>query len=80
MSRSRDVPFIAGSIIWAKLIERQLSTYLKRVEDVLGKDWGKHVDGQKLRQHGENFKQQLNTQTLFDEWLFKVNFNFLRNV
>ena len=70
------MPFIAGSIIWAKLIERQLSTYLKRVEDVLGKDWGKHVDGQKLRQHGENFKQQLSTQSLFDEWLLKVERSF----
>lgn len=36
MSKLRDVPPVAGSIIWAKQIEEKLSTYLRRVEDVLG--------------------------------------------
>ena len=72
MSRPRDVPFVAGSIIWAKQIERQLCTYLQRVEDVCGKDWGTHIEGQKLRQHGISFKQQLNTQALFEEWSTKT--------
>ena len=78
LSRTKDIPFIAGSIIWAKLIERQLCAYLKRVEDVLGNDWTNHIDGQILKQHGESFKQQLNTQTLFEEWLFNVN-TYLRS-
>lgn len=37
MSRKRDLPPVAGSIIWARQIERQLIAYMKRVEDVLGK-------------------------------------------
>lgn len=37
MSQMRDLPPIAGAIIWARQIERQLLTYMKRVEDVLGK-------------------------------------------
>ena len=37
MSHVRDLPPVSGSIIWAKQIDRQLSAYMRRVEDVLGK-------------------------------------------
>lgn len=37
LSLVRDLPPVAGSIIWAKQIDHQLTAYLKRVEDVLGK-------------------------------------------
>ena len=40
LSLGRDIPPVSGSIIWARQIERQLETYLRRVEDVLGKGWG----------------------------------------
>jgi len=36
LSHQQDIPPIAGSILWAKLIDSQLSAYLRRVEDVLG--------------------------------------------
>lgn len=36
LSLVRDLPPVSGSIIWAKQIDHQLTTYLKRVEDVLG--------------------------------------------
>jgi len=36
MSTIWDLPPTSGSIIWAKQVERQLNTYMKRVEDVLG--------------------------------------------
>eukprot|EP01065_Artemidia_motanka_P046736 TRINITY_DN7156_c0_g1_i1.p1 TRINITY_DN7156_c0_g1~~TRINITY_DN7156_c0_g1_i1.p1 ORF type:complete len:4841 (+),score=1881.44 TRINITY_DN7156_c0_g1_i1:123-14645(+) len=39
MARVRDVPKVSGNIIWAKSIERQLHTLMKRVEDVYGKGW-----------------------------------------
>ena len=39
LSLGRDIPPVSGSIIWARQIERQLETYLRRVEDVLGKGW-----------------------------------------
>lgn len=38
MSYIRDLPPVSGSIIWAKQIDRQLTAYLRRVEDVLGKN------------------------------------------
>ena len=39
MSQMGDIPPIAGAITWARQIERQLQTYMKCVEDVLGKGW-----------------------------------------
>ncbi|XP_059178510.1 cytoplasmic dynein 1 heavy chain 1-like isoform X2 [Physella acuta] len=72
MSKVRDFPPVSGSIIWARQIERQLNAYMRRVEDVLGKGWENHVDGQKLKADGDSFKMKLNTQELFDDWTRKV--------
>ncbi|XP_050037127.2 dynein heavy chain, cytoplasmic isoform X2 [Dermacentor andersoni] len=68
MSKERDLPPVAGSIIWAKQIDRQLSVYMKRVEDVLGKGWENHVEGQKLKSDADSFRAKLSTQPIFDEW------------
>ena len=38
MSHIWDLPPTSGSIIWARQVERQLNTYMKRVEDVLGNE------------------------------------------
>ena len=45
---------------------------MKRVEDVLGKGWESHVEGQKLKADGDSFRMKLNTQELFDDWTRKV--------
>ena len=45
---------------------------MKRVEDVLGKGWENHVEGQKLKQDGDSFRMKLNTQEIFDDWARKV--------
>ncbi|CAB4015784.1 cytoplasmic dynein 1 heavy chain 1 [Paramuricea clavata] len=74
MSKVRDFPAVSGSIIWARQIERQLNAYLRRVEDVLGKGWESHVEGQRLKEDGDNFKQKLDTQELFEDWSRKVCF------
>lgn len=79
MSKVRDIPHVAGSIIWAKQIERQLNMYMGRVEAVLGKGWETHVDGQKLKADGDSFRMKLNTQDLFEEWSRKVNSKNLQN-
>lgn len=59
-------------LIQYEQIERKLMAYLKRVEDVLGQDWDKQAEGQKLKEEGEAFKRKLNTQDLFEEWKLKV--------
>ncbi|XP_074643936.1 cytoplasmic dynein 1 heavy chain 1-like isoform X2 [Tubulanus polymorphus] len=72
MSRVRDLPPVSGSIIWARQIERQLNAYMRRVEDVLGKSWEQHLEGQKLKADGDSFKLKLNTQDVFEDWQRKV--------
>ncbi len=53
-------------------IDRQLTAYMKRVEDVLGRGWENHVEGQKLKADGDSFRAKLNTQEIFDDWARKV--------
>lgn len=72
MSTVRDLPPVAGSIIWARQINNQLTMYLKRVEDVLGKGWESHIEGQKLKADGDSFRAKLNIDEVFQEWARKV--------
>jgi dynein heavy chain 1, cytosolic len=73
MAQLRDLPPVSGAIIWARQIERQLDGYLKKVEDVLGKDWTLHAEGQKLEMEGQNFRKKLDTRPIFESWLHDVN-------
>jgi len=73
MSQMRDLPPIAGAIIWARQIERQLLTYMKRVEDVLGKGWELYAEGQKLQSESAAFRRKLDTRTVFEAWLHDIN-------
>ena len=41
----RDIPPLSGRIIWARQIENQLATLMKRMEDVLGIGWEAHFEG-----------------------------------
>ncbi|KAF8870591.1 cytoplasmic dynein heavy chain 1 [Gymnopilus junonius] len=69
MAQMRDLPPIAGAIIWARQIERQLQTYMKRVEDVLGKGWEHYAEGQKLQSESTAFRKKLDTRPVFDAWM-----------
>ena len=73
MAQMRDLPPIAGAIIWARQIENQLLTYMKRVEDVLGKGWELYAEGQKLQAESTAFVRKLDTRPVFDAWLQDIN-------
>lgn len=73
MSQMRDLPPISGAIIWAKQIDRQLQTYMKRVEDVLGKGWELYAEGQKLQSESQAFRKKLDTRPVFEAWLHDIN-------
>ena len=79
MSKIRDIPPVAVTMIWTKQIERQLNMYMDRVEAVLGKGWETHVDGHKLKADSDNFRQKLNTQEIFEDWSRKVGTKNLQN-
>ena len=68
MSEVRDIPPVSGQIIWARQIDRQLTAYLRRVEDVLGRSWENHVEGRHLKEDGDSFRAKLDTQALFEKW------------
>ena len=72
MAQLRDLPPVAGAIIWARQIERQLDGYMRRVEDVLGKDWTLHSEGQKLQAESSMFRKKLDTRPIFESWLHDV--------
>ncbi|KAI7942887.1 hypothetical protein MJO29_012731 [Puccinia striiformis f. sp. tritici] len=69
MSHLRDIPPVAGAIIWARQIERQLFTYMKRVEDVLGRGWENYAEGSRLAMDSSNFLKKLDTKPIFDQWV-----------
>jgi hypothetical protein len=73
MSQMRDLPPIAGAIIWARQIERQLQTYMKRVEDVLGKGWEHYAEGQKLQSESNAFRKKLDTHPVYQAWLQDIS-------
>ncbi|OLL22334.1 Dynein heavy chain, cytoplasmic [Neolecta irregularis DAH-3] len=89
MAQLHDIPPVSGAIIWARQIERQLNTYMKRVEDVLGKGWALYAEGQKLQNESSIFRKKLETRPIYESWLHEVSrrnlavngriFNIIRN-
>lgn len=71
-SQLHDLPPIAGAIIWAKQIERQLFSHMKRVEDVLGKGWELYAEGQKLQSESTSFRRKLDTRPVYEAWLSDI--------
>ncbi|SBT70312.1 dynein heavy chain, putative [Plasmodium malariae] len=72
VSTIRDIPLVAGSIIWAKQIERKLEDSVKRIENVLGRGWEQHSEGKNLRQSIDNFKNLLSQNKTFEKWLKNI--------
>lgn len=72
MSQMRDLPSVSSAIIWARQIERQLLTFMKRVEDVLGKGWESYAEGHKLQVESASFRAKLDTRPLYDAWIAEI--------
>jgi dynein heavy chain 1, cytosolic len=62
MSTVRDLPSISGKLVWAAQIERQLTTYMNRVEAILGKGWENYQTAQKLNETARNFRAKLSRE------------------
>lgn len=58
---ARDLPPAASHIVWLKQFEYRVQSCLKRMEDVLGKQWDETSQGQKLKADSEAFLKQLNS-------------------
>ena len=72
LSEVRDLPPISGEIIWARQLERQLDSFLRRAQFVLGKGWEHHTEGRLLKEDGDRFRAMLNPRQLFERWSNEV--------
>ncbi|KAK5078141.1 dynein heavy chain [Lithohypha guttulata] len=77
MAQLRDIPPVAGSIIWIRQIEAQLDGYMRKVEAVLGQDWAMHADGEKLQNESKLFRGKLTTRDIFQTWLQNVQLSMI---
>jgi dynein heavy chain 1 len=69
ISRVRGIPPISGKILWAKQIERQVNALMKRMGDVLGPNWGQHLEGRQLRRSGDELLSKLDAKSFFRAWV-----------
>ncbi|KAL8455832.1 hypothetical protein Emag_000406 [Eimeria magna] len=69
MAAVRDMPRVAGTIVWGRQVERRLDALVQRIQDVLGKGWEQHIEGQKLKHDIDSFRARLSPQEHFDGWL-----------
>jgi dynein heavy chain 1 len=68
LSDVHDLPRHGGAITWRRQIERQLELLSKRVESVLGHNWGQHIEGKKLKDEMDSLRRKLGPQSEFEEW------------
>ncbi|RDW42381.1 dynein heavy chain, N-terminal region 1-domain-containing protein [Yarrowia lipolytica] len=69
MAKLRDLPPIAGAIIWMKQLERQLDLYMSRVESVLGAGWQHYADGKVLHEESVVFRKSLDARVVYEAWI-----------
>ncbi|KAK5456057.1 dynein heavy chain [Exophiala xenobiotica] len=72
MAQLRDIPPVAGAILWVRQIESQLDGYMSKVQAVLGEDWKLHTDGEKLQTESNMFRKRLTTRDIYEAWLYDV--------
>ncbi len=69
LSKLRGIPPISGKILWAKQIERQVNALMQRMGDVLGSNWGQHLEGRQLRRSGDELLRKLDAKAFFRAWV-----------
>lgn len=70
-SRLRGIPPVAGKILWAKQMERQVQLLMTRMENVLGSDWGQQLEGRQLRKSGDELLAKLDARSFFRNWILE---------
>lgn len=69
ISRLRGIPPVAGKILWAKQMERQVNTLMERMGNVLGPNWGQQLEGRQLRKSGDELLAKLDARSFFRNWV-----------
>lgn len=68
LCKVRDVPVVAGGVIWTNQILKKLNKYMEQMADVLGEKWVDYPQGAKCKETCEAFKAHLNPQQVVDLW------------
>jgi dynein heavy chain 1, cytosolic len=71
IARLRGIPPVAGKILWAKQMERQVHTLMERMGNVLGPDWGQQLEGRQLRKSGDELLAKLDARKFFRNWVME---------
>lgn len=71
LSRLRGIPPVAGKILWAKQMERQVHTLMERMGNVLGPNWGQQLEGRQLRKSGDELLAKLDARGFFRNWVME---------
>lgn len=69
ISRLRGIPPVAGKILWAKQLERQVHLLMERMGNVLGPNWGQQLEGRQLRKSGDELLAKLDARSFFRQWV-----------
>jgi dynein heavy chain 1 len=69
ISRLRGIPPVAGKILWAKQMERQVNTLMERMSNVLGPNWGMQLEGRQLRKNCDELLAKLDARSFFRNWV-----------
>lgn len=71
IATTRGIPPMSGKILWAKQMERQVQTLMKRMSDVLGKEWRQQLEGRELRRSCEELLNKLDSKGFFRTWVIE---------
>ena len=71
ISRLRGIPPVAGKILWAQQMERQVHTLMERMGHVLGPNWGQLLEGRQLRKSGDELLAKLDARSFFRHWVME---------
>ena len=69
LSIVRGIPPVSGKIMWARQIDRQVQALMRRMNDVLGPNWGQHLEGRQLRRSGDELLGKLDAKAFFRGWV-----------
>jgi dynein heavy chain 1 len=65
----RGVPPVSGKILWAKQMERQVQTWMARMGNVLGVDWGQQLEGKALKRTCDELLAKLDATAFLRSWV-----------
>jgi dynein heavy chain 1 len=71
VSRLRGIPPVAGKILWALQMERQVHNLMAKMENVLGKNWGQELEGRQLKKAGDELLAKLDAKAFFRKWVLE---------